>query len=104
MSSRPSHSRRHRRPFCGCIVNTTCPLVFRCNFQSTNSPATDASAPDCFLTFRENADQYIVQGLSSDMWFCREKVKFDQPLTAPEFQELRELLARIVFYVWNTLK
>ena len=83
--------------FIGVVVATDVPNKYVIYFQSTNVP----TPPDCFLTYRNDGDDFIITGLSPAMEFCRDSIVFEQPLSAVKFLELRESLAETVFCHFN---
>lgn len=77
------------------VVATVVPNEYIINFHSKNILQT------CFLTYRDNGDNFTITGLSLAMEFCRESVVFKPTLMAFELLKLRELLAVKLFNNFN---
>lgn len=83
--------------FIGVVVSTDVPNEYIIYFQSTNVP----TPPDCFLTYRNDGDDFIITGVSPAMEFCRGSIVFEQTLSGDKFMKLRGFLAETIFNHFN---
>uniref|UniRef100_A0A6C0DYU0 Uncharacterized protein n=1 Tax=viral metagenome TaxID=1070528 RepID=A0A6C0DYU0_9ZZZZ len=77
------------------VVATVVQNTYNINFQGANVP------PACFLTYRDNGDDFTITGLSSAMEFCGKSVVFKPTLKSHELMELRGLFAVMLFNHFN---